>query len=181
MEKREMKIAFFATMFISAGLLAGSAIASQDPWRQTQTASYEMSRETSALRSLVLALVTGKDAMRPLRGPPSDNHAEKDRLNAPITGLECYIDRIASYVSCYSSLMDPEEAATLVTSLIVELQAALPPDRWKESAKQPGKSPMQSYSYEDRESNARITIDTIDRLGLGGQSSYMVSLFGWTR
>jgi hypothetical protein len=176
----KIEIAFFATMFLIASLLAGTAIASQDPARQTQTDSYEMSRETNALRGLVSALASGKDAMRPLRGPRSENHAEKDRLNAPIAGLECYIDRIASYVSCYSSLMGPEEAETLVTSLIDELQAALPADRWKESAKQPGKS-MRSYSYEDRESNARINIDVIDRLGLRGQSSYMVALFGWTR
>jgi hypothetical protein len=56
----------------------------------------------------------------------------------------------------------------------------LPSDRWKGIKKKPGLSSIQSYGYEDRESNAHIDIDVINWLGLAGQSFYIVSVFGWT-
>jgi hypothetical protein len=86
--------------------------------------SSEASQGTNALGRLALALASGKDAMRRFRGSPSENHAEKHKLNAPIAGMECYMDRIVSYISCYSSVINAEQASALFTRLIDELQAA---------------------------------------------------------
>lgn len=138
-------------------------------------------RALRGLTDLALALASGKNAMQPFRGAPSVNHAEKDTLNAPIAGLECYIDRIASYISCYSPLMDREKAGTLFTRLIDDLQGGLPSDTWKGIKKDPGMSSTLSYIYQHQDSNAHVDIDILARPGLGGQSSYMVSFFGWPR
>ena len=180
------KIRFFAAALLIAGLITpGAAMASEVALPSQLQAglppSGEMSQETNELRTLGLALSSGKDAMRPFRGSPSKNPAEKDRLNTPIAGMECYIDRIASYISCYRSLIDPEAADTLFTRLIDELQAVLLSERWIGIKKEPGMSSVRSYTYEDRSSSAHIDIDIIARMGIEGQNSYMVSAFAWPR
>jgi hypothetical protein len=81
--------------------------------------------------------------------------------------MDCYIDRIASYISCYSCLIDPQEADTLFTRLMDELRAALPSERWKGIKKEPGMSSVRSYAYENRNSSAHIDIDIIVRMEPG--------------
>ena len=45
--------------------------------------------------------------------------------------MDCDIDRILSYISCYSATTDMKEAADYrFTRLIKELQDVLPADRW---------------------------------------------------
>jgi hypothetical protein len=136
--------------------------------------SSETSQGNSALHSLALALSSGKEAMHPFRGSQSDNLPEKDRLNPPIAGMDCYLDRIATYVSCYSSLVDTEEkAVALFTSLIDELRAALPSDRWIGTGKESGtgKVSIRRYIYDDQNSNAHIDTDILTGTGPGGQAS----------
>jgi hypothetical protein len=143
--------------------------------------SSETSQANSALRSLALALSSGKEAMHPFRGLPSEKDAHKDRLNPLMAGMDCNLDRITTHVSCFSSLIHTEEeAVTLFTSLIDELQAALPSDRWIGAGKEPGLAPwIRSYTYEDQNSYAHIDIGIIAGTGPSGQNFYMVAIFGW--
>ena len=144
--------------------------------------SSETGEENSALRSLARALSSGKEAMRPFRGSRGENLPEKDRLNSPIAGMDCYLDRITTHVSCFSSLIHTEEeAVALFTSLIDELQAALPSDRWRGTKKESGTgtASIRSYIYDDQNSNAHIDIDIIAGTGQGGRNFYMVAIFGW--
>jgi hypothetical protein len=100
--------------------------------------------------------------------------------NPPIAGMNCYLDRIAIHVSCHSSLVDTEEeAVTLFSRLVDEVQAALPSDRWRGMPKEPGTAPIRSYTYEDQRSNAHIDIAITAGTGPAGQNFYMVSFFAW--
>jgi len=143
--------------------------------------SSETSQRSNALRSLALALSSGKEeALRPFRGSLSEDDPYKDRLNPPIAGMNCYLDRIAIHVSCHSSLVDTEkEAVILFSRLVGEIEAALPSDRWRGMQTEPGTAWIRSYTYEDQKSDAHIDIDITHRTGPSGQSFYMVSLFAW--
>ena len=178
------KIATFAVVllievFVATGTGIGLADVLSTQGQTEIQQSDKISQRTNVLRSLALALSSGKDAIHPFRGSPSQNHAQQDPLSPPIEGMECHIDRITSYISCYSYLTDPEKADTLYARLIDELQATLPADSWKGIQKEPGISSVRSYTYKDQNSNAHIDIDILAQLTAGGQSSYMVSFFAW--
>jgi len=182
-----MKDQILLTALLLVGCLVGSSLVerSEDVASRHRRAyiypSSESSQQRNALRSLALALSSGKEeALRPFRGSLSEDDPYKDRLNPPIAGMNCYLDRIAIHVSCHSSLVDTEkEAVTLFSRLVDEVQAALPSDRWRGMQKEPGTAWIRSYTYEDQRSNAYIDIDITHRTGPSGQSFYMVSLFAW--
>jgi len=135
----------------------------------------QTNQETSALRRLAAALSAGNEAMRPLRGSRTA-YREKDRLKLPIPGMECDVDRIVNYVSCYSSVIGTrEEAGNRFIRFVNELQSALPSDRWRKVKEEPRIDSTRSYTYEDQGSDAHIDIDLIPRA-----DSYMVTIFGWT-
>ena len=130
-------------MTSSASLLAALVLATAvntsvvagDVSNQVTSDDTQPSRETGqiagVLRSLARALSSGSEAMRPFHGLRSENEDNKDDLNPAIPGMECYIDRILSYVSCYSPSMGTEkEADSLFRLMVDELQAALPSNRW---------------------------------------------------
>jgi hypothetical protein len=162
-------------------LVEGSGDVASGQRRADIHPSSETSQQSNALRSLALALSSGKEkALRPFRGSRSEDDPDKDRLNPPIAGMNCYLDRIAIHVSCHSSLVDTEkEAVILFSRLVDEIQAALPSDRWRGMQTEPGTAWIRSYTYEDQTSNAYIDIDITHRTGPSGQSFYMVSLFAW--
>jgi hypothetical protein len=110
---------------VGASVLAAEDAVSGQP--SDIDASSETSQANSTLRRLGLALASGKEAIRSFSGSPTGSQSQKDKLSPPIAGLDCSIDRIASYVSCYGALFNTEEEAlTLFTRLVDELQAALP-------------------------------------------------------
>jgi len=182
-----MKNEILLATLLLVGCLVGSSLVerTEDVASGDRRPDIHPSRETSqqgnALRSLALALSSGKEkALRPFRGSRSEEDPDKDRLNPLIAGMNCYLDRIAIHVSCHSSLVDTEkEAVTLFSRLVDEVQAALPSDRWRGMQKEPGTAWIRSYTYEDQTSNAYIDIDITHRTGPSGQSFYMVSLFAW--
>jgi hypothetical protein len=186
-ERNPMKGKILLATLLLVGCLVGSSLVerSEDVASRHRRAyiypSSESSQQRNALRSLALALSSGKEeALRPFRGSLSEDDPYKDRLNPPIAGMNCYLDRIAIHVSCHSSLVDTEkEAVTLFSRLVDEVQAALPSDRWRGMQKEPGTAWIRSYTYEDQRSNAYIDIDITHRTGPSGQSFYMVSLFAW--
>ena len=161
-------------------LVEGSEDVGSGQMRSDIHPSSETSQGNRALHSLALALSSGKEAMRAFRGSGSKNDPDKDRLNSPIVGMDCYLDRITTHVSCFSFLIHTEEEAmTLFTGLIDELQAALPSDRWRGMQKESGTASIRSYTYDDQRSNAHIDIDRIAGTGSSGQNFYMVAIFGW--
>jgi hypothetical protein len=186
-ERNPMKGEILLATLLLVGCLVGSSLVkrSEDVASGHRRAdihpSSESSQQSNALRSLALALSSGKEeALRPFRGSLSEDDPYKDRLNPPIAGMNCYLDRSAIHVSCHSSLVDTEkEAVTLFSRLVDEVQAALPSDRWRGMQKEPGTAWIRSYTYEDQRSNAYIDIDITHRTGPSGQSFYMVSLFAW--
>ena len=112
--------------------------------------------------------------MRPWRGSQTEDR-EKDRLTPSIPGMDCGIDRIVNYVSCYSSLIGTnEEAANLFTRFVDELQS-IPSNRWRKVKEERRINSIRSDTYEDQKSGAHIDIDLIDRV-----DSYTVTIFGWT-
>ena len=160
--------------------ITGTAFASEHVASTLETSesvqSSQTNQETSALRRLALALSAGNAAMRPLRGSQTEG-GQKDRLKPSIPGMECYVDRIVSYVSCYGSPMrDKEEAGHLFTEFVDEFQSILPSDRWRRIQEEPPRlDSIRSYTYEDQESDAHIDIDLVARVDF-----YMVTIFGWT-
>ncbi|PYK51708.1 MAG: hypothetical protein DME20_01050 [Verrucomicrobia bacterium] len=168
--------------FIASGIVVASLDVGSGRIRSDISPSSETSQKNSALRSLALALSSGKEAMHPFRGSPSEKDPHKDRLNPPIAGMDCYLDRITTHVSCFSSLIHTEEeSVTLFTWLIDELQAALPSDTWIGTRKEPGMgtASIRSYTYEDQNSYASIDIDIIAGTEPSGQNFYMVAIFAW--
>jgi hypothetical protein len=73
------------------------------PTRARLSPSIETSQECNLLRQLAVALAAGSEALSPFRGSTIENQAGKDRFNPPIPDMDCSVDDIANYVSCYSS------------------------------------------------------------------------------
>ena len=143
--------------------------------------SIETGQITSVFSNLARALSSGSEAMRPFHGLQSENEDNKDDLNPAIPGMECYIDRILSYVSCYSaSIGTQEEADTLFRLMVGELQAALPSNTWVGMKQEPGIDSIRSYRYQDQKSYAHIDMDIVPRIEPEGRNFYMISIFAWT-
>ena len=78
--------------------------------------------------------------------------------------MDCDIDQILSYISCYSATTDMKEAADYrFTRLIKELQDVLPADRWRGGETQGRINSILSYTFENRISHATIDVDLIER------------------
>jgi hypothetical protein len=176
----KIKTLLLAALILAGRLtITGTAFASEHVASTLKTSesvqSSQTNQETSALRRLALALSAGNEAMRPLRGSQTE-YREKDRLKLPIPGMECDVDRIVNYVSCYSSVIGSrEEAGDRFIQFVDELQSALPSDRWRKVKEEPRIDSTRRYTYQDQDSNAHIDIDLIGRA-----DSYMLTIFGWT-
>jgi hypothetical protein len=176
----KIKTLLLAALILGGRLtITGTALASEHVASALETSesvqSNQTNQETSALRRLALALSVGNEAMRPLRGSQTEG-GQKDRLKLSILGMACDVDRIVSYVSCYSSVIGTrEEAGNLFTRFVDELQSTLPSDRWRKVKEEPRIDSIRSYTYADQESDAHIDIDLIALA-----DSYMVRIFGWT-
>ena len=117
--------------------------------------------------------------MRALRGSAEDH--QNDRLRPTLPGMNCGINRILSYVSCYSAVINNQKQAdNAFKQLVDDVKAASPPDRWVPVQATPRLGSVRSISYQDRESAARIDIELL-RSTLDVQSSYVISLYGWIK
>jgi hypothetical protein len=181
----QINISCLTGLLLAGSLVAAGATIASDDFLSRQLnsdiqRSDETSQESNALARLAVSLSSGPEAMRALRGSQSENSHNKDRLESLIVEMECNIDRIANYVSCYSSpVHSEEEAETLFAKLLYQLQAALPSNNWSGIQKEPGTASNRSYTYQDQRSNAHIDIDIIARPKPRGPDSYIVSIFGW--
>ena len=134
---------------------------------------------TSGLRDLALTLSSGGDALRSLRGSTS-SHDEKDTVNVSIPNMDCSMDRIADYVSCYSNTLGSEaDAKALLSRYLDELQSTLSSDRWRKVETEPEVGSIRSYSYVDQTSEARIVLDLVAEPLAAEAYSYFVTIFAW--
>jgi hypothetical protein len=173
-----------ALLFVSSLSAGKTSFASEETssgaTKTTISPSIEPSTERNVLRQLGVALAAGGDALGRFRGSTIENEEGKDRFNPSIPGMDCSVDRIANYVSCYTSAIgSKEEASQHFMRLINELQAVLPSDRWRGEETQSAIDVIRSYTYEDRNSDARIDIDFIGQLEMEGDYSYLIAIFGW--
>jgi hypothetical protein len=176
---------FFAVLFFLSSLGAGKpAFASEDtsPEAIKKTSpSFQSSQESNVLRQVAIALAGGSETMGALRGLPYEDD-QRDRLQPPLPGMNCGIDRNLSFVSCYSALIDNEkDAESVFTRLVDDVKAALPSDRWLPVQVTPRLGSIRSISYEDRESGAQIDIELLAKPTMEAQRSYVISLYGWTK
>ena len=140
----------------------------------------QASEASNVLEQIAIALAGGSEAMRALRSSPYED-TQKDKLQPPLPGMNCGIDRILSYVSCYSALINNEkEAENAFMRLVDDVEAALPSDRWQPVRVLPRLGAVRSVSYQDQKSAARLDIELLVRSTLEVHSSYVISLYGWT-
>src|SRR4051794_37563788 len=97
-----------AVVFFFASLAAVKvAFASEDDlsrgMKTEAPVSLQSGQTSNVLRQVATALAGSGESMRALHGAPYEDD-NRDRLQVSIPGMDCGIDRILSYVSCYSRL-----------------------------------------------------------------------------
>jgi len=146
----------------------------------TISSPIESSQGRDLLRRLAIALAAGGEAMSQFRGPPMKTEEGENFFNPSMPGMDCSVNGIANYVSCYGSAIgNKEEADRRFIQLIDELQVVLLSDRWRGMEITPGIDSILSYTYEDQNSDAHIDIDLITIMETEGEPSYRVAIFGW--
>jgi hypothetical protein len=81
--------------------------------------AFQSSQASNVLGQIAIALAGGSEAMRALRGSP-DEYGQKDRLQPMLPEMNCGIDRILSYISCYSAVINNEKEAENVFNQLVD-------------------------------------------------------------
>ena len=147
---------------------------------KTETsAALQSSQPTNVLGQIAIALAGGSGGMRALRGVQSED-AQKDRLETPLPGMDCGIDRILSYLSCYSApIIEKKEAENAFMQLVDAVRAGLPSASWRPVRVVPTIGSIQTISYQDWESGAQIDIELLVRPTLEAEHSYVISFYGW--
>ncbi len=175
-----------ASVFLS-GLIAGqTSIASEEnpaiAMKPRMMSSSEAEQEREALRQLAVTLAAGGEAWRSFRDPKLDDGAAKHPLDFTIPEMNCGVDEIADYVSCYGFAYrgQKETAERRFTQLIDELQTTLPPERWTGAETEPRIGSIRSYTWRDQISDAEIDIDIVRQWSPDEEISYVVTIFGWT-
>jgi len=78
--------------------------------------------------------------------------------------MDCGIDRILSYLSCYSApIIDKKEAENAFTQLVDDVKAGLPSASWQPITVVPTIDSVQSISYQDWQFGAQIDIELLVR------------------
>jgi hypothetical protein len=143
--------------------------------------SGESSQERRALQQLAVMLMAEDGTRRSFHDSNSDDDETKHPLEPTIPEMNCNVNDIANYVSCYGSAIGHKERAERrFTGLIDELQAVLPPDRWAGAEIEPRIGSIRSYTWEDQLSDARVDIDIVPQFSSDEKISYVVTIFGWT-
>jgi hypothetical protein len=129
-KKRVHSVTLILILIVLLGSLATgkTAIAAEE----TSAPPSAMRHEVNVVRQVANLLAAGRDAMLARRGPPIEN-SNLDRLKLDTPGMHCGIDRVLSYVACYSdSLMTKKDAESIFTRLMDDVQTALPSDSWRQ-------------------------------------------------
>ena len=169
-----------AKIFLTIPFLLGSLVGAKPaiPSEEPSSPRSATRQEVSVIRQVATLLAAGRDAMLALRGPPIEN-SNLDRLKLETPGMHCRVDRVLSYVACYSdSLMTKKDAESMFTRLLDDVQTALPSDSWRQLEGVPHINVVRSTGYQQRGSGARIEIDLMAHTA---QSLYSIRVFGWPR
>jgi hypothetical protein len=179
-------ILVWTASFMFSGLIAGktslaSAVNSSESTTTSISPLSESGQEGRALEQLAVRLAAGGGAWRFSRDSKPDGDETKHPLDPTIPDMDCSVDEIADYVSCYGSpIASKEKAEHRFTGLIDELQAVLPPERWRGAETEPRIGSIRSYSCRDQDSDAQIDIDIASQWSPDEEISYVVTIFGWT-
>jgi len=189
-ERREKQIyhtiLIWTASFIFSGLIAGktsfaSAVNSSEGTTTSISPSSESGQEGRALEQLAVRLAAGGEAWRSSHDSKPDDDETKHPLDPTIPDMNCNVDDIANYVSCYGPAIGRKEGAEFrFTGVINELQAVLPPERWTGAEIEPRIGSMRSYTWGDQISDAGIDIDIVPQWSPDEEISYIVTIFGWT-
>jgi hypothetical protein len=172
--------------FVLSGFIAGNAsfaseVNSSADTKTTVSPSGETRQERRALQQLAVALAAGGGTWSSFHRGQIDDEETKHALDPMIPDMDCSVDEIADYVSCYGlPIASNEEAERRFTGLIDELQAVLPSERWQGAETEPRIRSIRSYTFRDQNSDAEIDIDIAPRWSPDEEISYVISLFGWT-
>jgi hypothetical protein len=177
-------ILIWTASFIFSGLIAKTSLASEVNsavgTEMSISPSSESWQERRALQQLAVTLAAGGWAWRSFHDLRSEDEEAKRPLDPTIPDMDCSVDEIADYVSCYGSpIASKEEAERRFTGLIDELQAVLPSERWQGAETEPRSASIRSYSYLDQDSDTQIDIDIAPRWSTDDEISYVVTIFGW--
>jgi len=173
----------FTASVILSGFIAGrtsfaSEVNSSGDRKMPVSPSGETKQERRALQQLVLTLAAGSATWDSFK---IDDQETKHPLNPTIPGMDCSVDEIADYVSCYGSpIASKKEAEGRFTGLIDELRTVLPSERWQGAETEPRIGSIRSYTCRDQDSDAQIDIDIAPRWSPDEEISYLLTIFGWT-
>ena len=175
----------FSVLVFTGSLTTATLSSASDEISSAGTETRPMSpgeggQERHVLGQLAVSLAGGSAAMRPLRAVPVRDDDEKDRLEPSIPGMDCSIDRILSYVSCYSStIATKDEAQHRLRTLLDELEATLPANRWRAAEMERRINSIASYTFADQISDASIDLDIIEQPTREGGYTYAITIYGW--
>lgn len=173
-----------AVLFLSyviAGRTSASADSSAVAVKTNIRSSSETAQEREALRQLGITLAAGGATWRSFSGSTPDDRTGKYPTDFTIPDMDCSVDGIADYVSCYGSPVNSkEEVDRRFTRLVDELQAILPAERWQGAEAEPRVGSTRSYTYRNQDSDAQIDIDIATHGSSNETISYIVTIFGWT-
>jgi hypothetical protein len=170
--------AFILSGFIAGGASFASEVDSSSDRKTTVSPSGETKQERRALQQLVLTLSAGGATWDFSK---IDDQEAKHPLDPTIPGMDCSVDEIANYVSCYGSpIASKKEAEGRFTGLIDELRAVLPSERWQEAETEPRSGSIRSYTCRDQDSDAQIDVDIAPQWSPDEKISYLLTIFGWT-
>jgi hypothetical protein len=176
----------FTATFILAGFIAGKAsfaseVNSSADRKTTVSPSGETKQKSRALQQLAVAIAAGGGTWNSFQRAKSDDKENKHPLDPTIPDMDCSVDEIANYVSCYGSpIASKEEAERRFTGLVDELQAVLPSEGWQGAETEPRIGSNRSYTCRDQNSDAQIDIDIAPRWLPDEEISYLVTIFEWT-
>jgi hypothetical protein len=174
----------FTASFILSGFIAGKAsfaaeLNSSTDSKTTVSPSGEPKQERRALQQLAIALAEGAGKWNSFDRTKIDSEETKQPLDPTIPDMDCSVDEIADYVSCYGSpIASKKEIEGRFAGLIDDLQAVLPSERWQGGEIEPRTGSIRSYTYRDQ--NAQIDIDIAPRWSPDEEISYLLTIFGWT-
>src|SRR5262249_8539427 len=123
--------ALFFVSGLGAGETSFASEATSSVATETRVSStIETSQGSDLLRQLAVALAAGGEALSQFRGPAMKTEAGENFFSPAMPGMDCSVNGIANYVSCYGlAIGNKEEADRRFIWLLHELQAVFASDR----------------------------------------------------
>lgn len=168
-----------AGCFLSVWIASDRSLAAEETSAMT-TSDYG-EQERLALRQLAAMLAADSEAWQVVPDSKVDEEPAERSLHPPIPRMSCNIDRVAKFVACYASATASEaEAEHRFTELAGELATVLPTETWNGIETAPRLDAVRSYTWQDHGSDAKIDIDIISEESPERETSYIVTIFGWS-